>query len=127
MNVKILTMKKLFILSIFSLMFIFLSCSSDSEEEIIPVPDPDPPIDNNITYAANVKAIIDNTCVRCHNNPPINGAPMPLTTFQNVRDAVTGRGLINRVENGSMPPNGTDLTSAEIQVIKDWQAGGFKE
>jgi hypothetical protein len=35
--------------------------------------------------------------------------------------------LIARVEDGSMPPTGSDLTSTQIKVIKDWETGGFKE
>jgi len=115
-------MKKFIYLSILLLLFIMTSCSSNSEEVIV-----NPPVNNNITYTANVKTIIDSNCLNCHTSPPVNGAPMSLTTFLSVRDAVTGRGLINRVENGTMPPAGNPLTSTQVQTIKDWEAGGFKE
>ena len=52
---------------------------------------------------------------------------MPLTTYENVREAVMNRGLIGRVESGSMPPVGDVLTATEVQAIKDWQTGGFQE
>ena len=118
-------MKKLLILSIFSLLFIYSSCSSGSEN---PTMDPTPPNNEDVTYAGTIKSIIDNNCIRCHSDPPVNDAPMPLITFANVRDAVQGRGLITRVANGTMPPDGAaDLTAAQVQAIRDWQSGGFLE
>lgn len=116
-------MKKFKILTILTLSLIFVSCSSDSEDDS----NMNPPDNNDITYSDNIKLIIDGKCLSCHTNPPINNAPMPLTTYQNVRDAVTTRGLIGRVDDGSMPPVGSDLTDSQVQEIRDWQSGGFKE
>ena len=115
-------MKKLIILPILLLLFIITSCSSGSEDEVIIKP----PVNNNVTYAGMIKAIIDGNCLDCHTDPLANGAPMPLITLANVQEAVQNRGLIGRVENGSMPPVGNDLSAAQVQAIKDWQAGGFK-
>jgi len=118
-------MKKLLILSILSLLFIYSSCSSGSEN---PTMDPTPPNNEDVTYAGTIKSIIDNNCIRCHSDPPVNNAPMPLITFANVREAVQNRGLITRVANGSMPPDGAaDLTAAQVQSIRDWQSEGFLE
>ncbi len=112
-------MKKLLILPILILLFIITSCSSGSEDDM------NPPV-NDVTYAGNVKAIIDGACLNCHTDPLANGAPMPLLTLANVQEAVQNRGLIGRVENGSMPPSGADLSAAQVQAIKDWETGGFK-
>jgi mono/diheme cytochrome c family protein len=117
-------MKKFKFLTALIILLIFTSCSSDSADD-----DDDnmgPPVDP-VTYSGTVKAIIDGNCLGCHTNPPVNSAPMPLTTYDNVKDAVSNRGLIGRVESGTMPPVGDDLTSAQIKSIKDWQTGGFKE
>lgn len=111
-------MKKLLFLSFMLLIFIVTSCSSDSDDMNNP--------NGDVTYSGSIKNIIDGNCLGCHTEPPVNGAPMSLVTFQNVKDAVTGRGLIGRVENGTMPPNGT-LSAAQVQAIKDWQTGGFLE
>ena len=113
-------MKKLLILPILLLLFIATSCSSGSEDDVIIIP----PVD--VTYSGTVKAIIDGACLNCHTDPLANGAPMPLLTLANVQEAVQNRGLVGRVESGSMPPAGTDLTAAQVQAIKDWQSGGFK-
>lgn len=111
-------MKKLFIVSI---LLVMISCTSDSDDGMN-----DPPA-KNVTYTETIKVIIDNNCLNCHVDPPVNGASMPLITLGNVRDAVLNRGLIGRVENGSMPPVGEVLTATEVQAIKDWQTGGFQE
>lgn len=115
-------MKKTYILSILFLAFIISSCSSGSEDPIL-----DPLPNSNVTYTATIKQIIDNNCISCHADPPVNGAPTSLNTYQNVKDAVMSSNLIARVENGSMPPQGADLTATQVQSIKDWQSGGFKE
>lgn len=113
-------MKKLLILPILLLLFIATSCSSGSDDDIIIIPPAD------VTYAGTVKAIIDGACLNCHTSPPVNGAPMSLLTLANVQEAVQNRGLVGRVESGSMPPSGADLTAAQVQAIKDWETGGFK-
>ena len=116
-------MKKLLILPILLLLFIVTSCSSGSEDEVIIKP----PVNNNVTYAGNVKVIIDSKCLNCHTDPLANGAPMPLLTSANVQDAVQNRGLIGQVESGNMPQGGTPLTASQVQTIKDWESGGFKQ
>jgi len=51
---------------------------------------------------------------------------MSLLTRATVQEAVENRGLIGRVENGSMPPGAApDLTAAQVQAIKDWQTNNF--
>ena len=78
------------------------------------------------TYTADIAPIMSSRCTNCHGSTPSNGAPMSLTTLANVKDAVENRGLLGRVENGTMPPSGSDLTAAQIQAIKDWQSNGFQ-
>lgn len=114
-------MYKLIFLSVAILFNILMSCSSNNEQELIP------PNNNNVTYNGTIKAIIDSNCLNCHTNPPINGAPMSLTSYQNVKESVENRNLIGRVEDGTMPPSGNNLSTAQIKAIKDWQSGGFKE
>ena len=115
-------MKIQLVLPILLLLFFVTSCSSGSEDEVIIKP----PSGSDVTYTGTVKAIIDGACLDCHDNPPSNGAPTSLTTYQNVKDAVIGSGLIGRVESGNMPQGGTPLTDSQVQAIKDWESGGFK-
>jgi len=111
-------MKKMSILLIFFLLFAISSCSSDDSV--------DPPANNGVTYTGNVKAIIDANCLNCHGNPPTNAAPMSLLTSAEVKEAIQNRNLIGRIENGTMPPAGNpDLSAAQIQAVKDWEANNF--
>ncbi len=115
-------MKKRSILVVFVLLYGITSCSSDDNEEII-----DDPI-NDVTYTNAVKVIIDTNCISCHGDPIINGAPMPLLTLEDVKEAVQNRNLIGRIEDGSMPPdNAPELTADQIQSVKDWEIGNFQE
>lgn len=99
-----------------------MSCSSNN------IDDDEIPLNNNkVTYSDTVKTIIDNSCLNCHSSPPVNGAPMPLITYQYVKAAVENRDLIGRIENGSMPSSGNKLTAIQIKAIKDWEIGGFAE
>lgn len=116
-------MKKLEVLTVLFSLLLFISCTSNSVDD--DDPDTDPPGNDDVSYTVDVKPIIDGKCLGCHTNPPTNNAPMPLTSYDNVKDAVMNRGLIGRVTDGSMPPVGSDLTDAQIKTISDWQAGGF--
>ncbi len=106
---------KLLVISLF-----FISCSSDDDDPFTPPPN------GPVTYTNTIAAIINGNCLNCHTNPPKNNAPMSLTTASEVESAIRTRGLIGKIEDGSMPPNGT-LSATQIQAIKDWQAGGFIE
>lgn len=116
--------------SIIALLFIFLitGCTNDSASDLTE----ETPIVENVTYAKDVKPIIDANCIACHNAPPINGAPMPLMTYENVKQAVKVRGLIGRIsrENGQaglMPNGGPRLPQEKIDLIIRWQDQGFQE
>ena len=114
-------MKQLFIVPILFLLFFFNACTTDNDDE------KDDLQVNDVTYNTTIKVIIDDNCLNCHVDPPVNGASMSLISLENVREAVMNRDLIGRVESGSMPPVGDFLAANEIQAIKDWQSGGFKE
>lgn len=121
---KIPIMKIQYFFTILILSFLFFSCSTTSEDEDLD--QTDPPADN-ITYKAHIAPIMSSKCNSCHKNPPINNAPMPLITYENVKDAVMNKGLIGQVDSGAMPPAGSDLTDTQVKQIKDWKAGGYKE
>ena len=121
---KIPIMKIQYFFTILILSFLFFSCSTTSEDEDLD--QTDTPADN-ITYKAHIAPIMSSKCNSCHKNPPINNAPMPLITYENVKDAVMNKGLIGQVDSGAMPPAGSDLTDTQVKQIKDWKAGGYKE
>lgn len=103
---------------------LLLSCNSSTYEEI----SDHTPAPEIVTYAANVKPIVDENCISCHSQ----GGPAafrPLTEYNQVREYIDI--IINRIEkqNGDpqkMPVGGT-LSSSQIDIFIQWKADGFIE
>lgn len=120
--------KKTIVLSALFFGTIFASsCTNDSSSDLSGIDEID-----EVTYTNTVKSIIDNNCIFCHAATPINGAPMPLVTYENVKEAVLNRGLINRIsreqgEPGMMPNGGTRLPQAVINQIIAWNTQGLQQ
>ena len=117
-------MKK--ILLLFLLIATFPGCTSVSEDDLIDAV----PVEF-VTYQNDVKPIIDTNCIMCHSNPPQNGAPMPLVTYENVKDAVENRNLIGRISSFdpafSMPFGGPRLPQNLIDTVIQWNEDGLIE
>lgn len=116
---------KLITLALFSLLL--SSCTNDSLSDLRTVEDIE-----LATYTQNVKPIIDNNCIVCHGSTPANGAPMSLTTYTFVKQAVINRGLLDRISraegtSGAMPFGGPRLPQTSIDVIVQWNTDGLQE
>jgi len=100
---------------------LFTSCSSNSTDDLTD------PIPATITYKANVKSIIDQSCAvsGCH-NAATNTAGLTLETYGQVKDAVMNKNAIGRMENSStpMPPTG-NLPTTTISIVKKWREQGY--
>lgn len=119
-------LKKLFSLLVFS--SLLMACTNDNPETLME----DIPLEGTITYNQNVKSIIDNNCIRCHASAPLNGAPMSLVNYNQVKEAIQNRGLLNRIslnngDNSLMPQGGPRLPQATIDVIVKWQQDDLLE
>ncbi len=117
-------MKKLIYLPMAA--FALISCDSHTYDEI----EEEVVIDGPVTYNANVKAIIDNNCVVCHNDAG-QASFRPLTTYAQVKAAVQEAGLLDRIqlqngESGVMPSTGR-MPQSNIDVILQWNADGLLE
>ncbi|MEZ4796204.1 MAG: hypothetical protein R2785_03440 [Flavobacteriaceae bacterium] len=114
----------LFTIVVIGLLF---SCTDASEEDLIE----STPLEDVVTYVDDVKSIMDNNCIFCHSNPPENGAPMPLLTYEQVKEAVENRDLINRISTEDlafvMPFGGPRLPQNLIDVVIKWQTDGLLE
>ncbi len=108
-------------------MIILMGCTAASEEDLIDAT----PIPETLIYNQNVKPIIDNNCIVCHSNPPQNGAPMPLVSYENVKEAVQNRNLIGRISSQDpaflMPFGGQRLPQNLIDIIIQWNEDGLIE
>lgn len=118
-------MKTKFFPVICIILLIFQSCTNDSESDLM-----DTNTQGTITYTNSIKPIMDNNCNFCHGNILTSGAPMSLTTYQNVKDAVLNNGLIDRISRtqgagGMMPLGGTRLPQSKIDEVTNWRNNGF--
>lgn len=107
---------------------VIVSCTYVSEEDLI---DSQPP-PVLVTYNDNVKTIIDNNCLNCHIQPPVNGANVPLLIYDNVKSAVENNDLIDRIsaqagDPGAMPFGGPRLPQNLIDIITQWEDDGLLE
>ena len=121
-------MKKINIYLIIVLLVFLSACATDSEDDLL-IPVEQVAV---VTYDDNVKSIIDNNCLACHTNPAINGASVPLTTFDDVRSAVQNLNIINRIsaqpgDSGFMPLGGARLPQSSIDLIVQWEVDGLLE
>lgn len=116
-------MKKILIILLFS--SLILSCTNVSEDDLIDAT----PLPDTVTYIDDVKVIIDNNCISCHSNPPINGATIPLVSYSNVKSAVENNNLIGRITGAGpgslMPKGGPKLPQSLIVIITQWEADGL--
>jgi uncharacterized membrane protein len=86
-------------------------------------------------FPCDVSRIIEAKCVRCHSDPPENGAPFPLLTWEDTQKPY-GRVLVHdamlvAVESGFMPltelelsPPVEDLTTSERTDLLSWLRAG---
>jgi hypothetical protein len=129
-------MKKFKNLIMVGLLIFALGCSgSDNNEGLMDPPEnnnPDngdnEPMPGTVTYQDDISVIVQSNCTSCHSNPPTQNAPMSLTTYNDVRDAVENRGLLSRINSTTspMPPTGR-LPSATRQLFEDWADLEFPE
>ena len=84
------------------------------------------------TWFANVEPIVRAQCLGCHSDPPINGAPFPLVTFQDTQ-LNTSSGQVIHEQMGVRalqattpnPPAGyPNLTDNEVLIIRRWSETG---
>lgn len=119
-------MRKFILSSILITQFI-LGCSYTSENDLIDTS----PLPIVVTYNTHIKSIIDNNCIECHTNPPINAANTPLLTFTDVKNGVENNNLISKLlgngPGGLMPLGGPSLPQNLIDLIIQWETDGFIE
>jgi uncharacterized lipoprotein NlpE involved in copper resistance len=121
-------MMKKIILFLCFVSLIIIGCTNVSEDDLIDVQ----PLPTFVTYNDNVKIIIDDNCLNCHIQPPVNGATIPLLIYTNVKNAVENNNLIGRISSqagdpGAMPFGGPRLPQNLIDIIIQWEADGLLE
>lgn len=120
-------MKKNVFFILFAFSLLFSSCTYDSTSDLLNEIE-----DTNLKYTTFVKSVIDNNCIVCHATTPVNGAPMSLTSYEHVKNAIQTRGLLDRISrpqgsSGMMPLGGTRLPQETINKIFEWSQNGLPE
>ncbi|KGL64150.1 cytochrome c [Polaribacter sp. Hel1_85] len=99
---------------IIAISIFFASCISNVEEQLIDDGGEDPITANKVSFADDVKPIIDARCLSCHsagaNSPELSSYDLISANASRVKDAVA---------SSRMPQGGT-LTAAQIKSIVDW-------
>ena len=110
------TFKNLIFVSFIS--FILFNCSKNDDDEDT--------TDLIITYDSNIKSIMSNNCTNCHGSPTTSGAPMSLTTYNQVKSNINN--IINRINNTSSPmPQSGLMPIATRNLIQQWKDDGLLE
>jgi hypothetical protein len=112
---------------IYVILIVLFGCANASEDDLIDQTE----LPELVTFVNDVQPIINNNCILCHTNPPENGAPMPLLSYDNVKDAVENRALLDRISSQDlsflMPFGGPRLPQNLIDIIIQWEANGLLE
>jgi hypothetical protein len=86
------------------------------------------------TLPCDVAAVLRDVCQHCHTDPPVNGAPFPLTTYADTQALLnypptyknTPAWMVMRdaIQVGQMPPpySGVTFSAAQKTTLLDWAA-----
>jgi len=93
---------------------------------------PDDPSSEGAGLPCDVRTFLADHCQGCHAAEPVNGAPMPLMTYEdltarNAAGVMVAQRAIARIKNPSaqMPPlPAPSATAAEISMFEAWIAAG---
>lgn len=85
------------------------------------------PILEIVSYNPDIKALVDNFCINCHNASAASGG-LDLSTYDLVRNSTENGNLILRINdvNNPMPQSGL-MPAAERDLFDKWVEDGFPE
>jgi len=81
------------------------------------------------SFPADVASVLMDKCQTCHTNPPLNGAPFALLTYEDVHKVFAGTIPIYEEMYILIQPNGSphmpfgnapQLTADEFTTLADW-------
>lgn len=109
-------------------LFLFTSCSNDSQDDVAAVIPEEETGATTVTYDKDISGLMAASCTRCHGTTLTNGAPFPLTTYEEVKAKNIAIVETIQVLNGrpQMPPSGL-LNSMDINLVKQWIEDGLLE
>ena len=92
--------------------------------------------DTDISYARDVRPILESRCGNCHMGE-FTSADLHMDTYESLMEGsqngpviVAGEAkeslLIKKISTGEMPKRGPELTPQQIQMLTDWVNAGAK-
>jgi mono/diheme cytochrome c family protein len=132
------TLKKLFLCAL--LILVLAACSGQSSEISPAATQPEatastpPAAAGEVSFAADVLPIFEDSCTRCHGSSRQNGG-LRLDSYAAlmaggtdgaviVPNDAAGSWLVALISSGEMPKNAADLSPAEITRISEWIDAG---
>ncbi len=110
---------------ILSILVLVYSCSSNSNDDLTEQ-EAEPVLTTEVTYDADIKAIISNNCIQCHGSPTSNGAPTSYVTYTQVKNSVNT--ILSRINNATNPmPQSGLMPIKNRQLIQQWKDDGLLE
>lgn len=120
--IEFFNMKK--IAYIFSSAMILIACESRTYEEI----SSSTPIVEKVTYAKDVKPIVDANCIVCHSAGGA-AAYQPWTNYTQVKNNIDN--ILTRIQkpigDPEKMPQGGALSPSQINIFIQWKADGLIE
>src|SRR5579859_3377724 len=96
-----------------------LACGAKHEGAAPPDP-PDIPCD--------AKRVLEIVCQHCHSDPPMNGAPFPLVTYEDTQASFRGQTIAFQMlyvlQNGKMPLPPVTIEPADRDTLIRWLQAG---
>lgn len=75
-------------------------------------------------FPCEIETIIQDKCQRCHQDPPLKGAPFPLLTYENTQADYVKKHIYERmakaIETNFMPLTPPKLDAAEKETMLAW-------
>ncbi len=96
-------------------------------------PEPKPPIENprssnsSLTFCKDIQPILSNHCVSCHRTTGTMMGNLALDIYDQPGKPLVERwrGVLSRIENGSMPPTPYEkLSQQQKEIIVRWYSEG---
>jgi len=66
------------------------------------------------------RAVLQNVCQRCHQDPPIRGAPFPLVTRSNIARSNIRERMIAQLSQRRMPARPETIDEASRSTLLEW-------
>jgi len=120
---------KIFLYSLTIAMFL-TSCYYDNEDDLYPFDSSKSCDTINMTYTNNIKPILDNNCISCHQSSNPSGGVLLDSYDQVINQVDNGRlsGAVNHKPGYSpMPQGGGKLSDCDLSKIDSWINSGSPE